>query len=165
MEERCKINCKDIKEVKDAVFGEHQDGLTYQMKQMELKKVDKTCLRHYIKKPPIPIIVALIVITFGVISSSISAGYKVLFTPKEANYVYAKKDIVTKHAERLKVLETNVTNTNNNLSDLKSQVGKLDNKFEKLGDKIDNKFKDQKKDMEKNLNELKFLIRQMGRHR
>jgi hypothetical protein len=132
--ERCKIECRDVAILNEAVFGEHQDGLTYRIE----KKQDKSCMNKYIKKPPIAVTVFLLGLLFSVTVSSVATGYKVYFGQESTPLIYAQRDDVKDNTKEIELVKKDVLNNNKGVEALNKKIDeqnvKMDNGFKEIKD-------------------------------
>jgi len=143
--------CDDLKETNKAVFGEHRDGLTYQID----KKQDKTCMNKYIKKPPGWAIV--LIITF-IIAPTYGTGWKVWFGQSISQYLYASSarvDQVEKKADKndkeIGIMKEQIHRIDETTGQTRVEVESINKKIDKQNYKINEQF-------EKQYQQFKMLI-------
>lgn len=146
MVEKCDKDCKDVRILNDAVFGEHQDGLTYKIE----KKQDISCMNKYIKKPHISIIVLCLSWLFVVSASSVTTGYKLYFGQESAPLLYAEKDDVKDNKADIMLLKQGLESLNKNI--------------EQRAVRVDHQFEEQNKKIEKGFDEIKDFMKVIIRH-
>lgn len=143
---KCPVeDCKEVKELQDAVFGKHQDGLTYQIKDKIDRIKFKECMKIYIKKPPVWIRTVMVGFLLSVFLSSVATGYKVYFGQESAPLIYAEKDAVKDNKADIRLLKQSVESINKNL--------------EARAVRVDSQFKEQNQKIEKGFDEIKDFMR------
>jgi len=146
--------CDKIKDIDKAVFGEHQDGLTYKIE----KKADQKCLHKYIKKPHISITVLLLATFITIVGSSIMTGYKFFFDQEIVPYVYASSkrvDDVEKKADKndkeIGIIKEQIHRIDETTGQTKVEVGNINEKIDRQNYRIKEQF-------EKQYEQMKILI-------
>jgi len=150
---KCPVDeCKEVRDLQIAVFGNRQDGLTYKIKEKLDETVFKNCMNNYMKKPPIWLSSIIVVYLLGSFSSSIATGYKVYFGQQSAPLIYAGKDLANNNKTDIKLLKQNYEALN-------KSIDKLGVHIESREKKVDDQFKEQNKKIEKGFDEIKGFMK------
>lgn len=122
------------------LYGNGRDGLTTTINE----KANKTCLNKYARRMSTTMKVFL----FGAALSMAATAVKV-WSQQEVNaHIFAKKEIIQKHSERLIALEKITETTQRDIGEIKQNVQRM----------VDSN-RDFKKDLDKRLEEIKKLIK------
>lgn len=118
------------KDCRDRVDGHHKTlygddgrgGVTADVQ----KKADKGCLREYMKKPPVVLIVALITM---ILVPTIVTGVKVWSGQEMSPHIYAKKEKVSDHETRISVAEERYKQIQKDVSEIKEAIKEQNEQF------------------------------------
>jgi len=119
-------------------------------------KADKSCLKHYVKRPPSWLIVAVVA---PVLLILIGTGIKVWSSQESSPHVYTKKEDSQKRETRLTVVERSQEQVARDITEIKNTI-----KAQKLEtnvsiDEIKDTFKIQKSEIKDSITELKDMLK------
>jgi hypothetical protein len=119
---------------------EFHEDIAKDIQHIRDTKAEDSCLKKYIKKPSLTLILAIItIICIPLYSTSI----KVWLGSETASYVYAKNETVTPIISDVNLLKSNVARIQSDLLDIKILQ------------------KENKEDMKEQLDEIKALVNQL----
>lgn len=103
-----------------------------------IKKADKSCLKEYVKKPPVALVAVILTV---ILVPTVVTGVKVWSGQEMSPHIYAKKEQVSDHETRISVAEERYKQIQQDIVEIKTAI------------------KDQKKDIGKQFEELKEFIK------
>jgi len=123
-------------------------------------KADKSCLKHYVKRPPSWLIVAVVA---PVLLILIGTGIKVWSSQESSPHVYTKKEDSQKRETRLTVVEKEQdqfqTQVARDIDEIKNTIKAQKHETNVSIDEIKDTFKIQKSEIKDSITELKDMLK------
>jgi uncharacterized coiled-coil protein SlyX len=120
--------CEDIRKLKTCVYGYNgEPGLIHELH----RKPDTATLGNYIKKPPLPVIIAVVTIFFVPVAYNLLS----LFVSQQTSqYIFAEKSQVQDNSARLAVLEQMISDLTMSIADIRQSISRQNAQLTRIVD-------------------------------